>query len=183
MILLSYWGLIFCCKTSTLPVQRTLLRTNWRSCNGITLRSTHGECFHVLYRGEAGKRKQIALFQQKICSGWHFSHSTRHSICWSLFNNVEWSPPINQLHDENSNQQQATLRWNGNLNERKPASNTRLQKNNKQNLLLHYQSHVDSKDKRSLLETMLIHIHCLSSSQDIFADECNNLKSMFLKLK
>ena len=50
-------------------------------------------------------------------------------------------------------------------------------------LLLHYQSHVDNKYKHSLLKTMLIRAHRLSSSPDLFADECNNLRSMFLKLK
>ena len=50
-------------------------------------------------------------------------------------------------------------------------------------LLLHYQSHVDNKDKHSLLKTMLTRAHRLSSSPDLFADECNNLRSMFLKLK
>ena len=50
-------------------------------------------------------------------------------------------------------------------------------------LLLHYQSHVDNKYKHSLLKTMLIRAHHLSSSPDLFADECNNLRSKFLKLK
>ena len=50
-------------------------------------------------------------------------------------------------------------------------------------LLLHYQSHVDNKYKHSLLKTMLIRAHRLSSSPDLFADECNNLRQMFLKLK
>ena len=50
-------------------------------------------------------------------------------------------------------------------------------------LLLHYQSHVDNKYKHSLLKTMLIRAHRLSSSPDLFTDECNNLKAMFLKSK
>ena len=50
-------------------------------------------------------------------------------------------------------------------------------------LLLHYQSHVDNKYKNSLLKTMLIRAHRLSSSPDVFANECNTLRSMFLKLK
>ena len=56
-------------------------------------------------------------------------------------------------------------------------------KTTKKGLLLHYQSHVDNKYKHSLLKTMLVRAHRLSSSPDLFADECNNLKSMFLKLK
>lgn len=50
-------------------------------------------------------------------------------------------------------------------------------------LLLHYQSHVDARYKRSLLMTMLNRAHCLSSSPDIFAEECDNLRGIFLKLK
>ena len=50
-------------------------------------------------------------------------------------------------------------------------------------LLLHYQSHVDNKYKHSLLKTMLIRAHRLSSSPHLFTDECNNPKSMFLKFK
>ena len=50
-------------------------------------------------------------------------------------------------------------------------------------LLLHYQSHVDNKYKNSLLKTMLIRAHRLSSSPYVFANECNTLRSMFLKLK
>ena len=50
-------------------------------------------------------------------------------------------------------------------------------------LLLHYQSHVDVRYKRSLLMTLLNRAHCLSSSSDLFAEECENLKGIFLKLK
>ena len=50
-------------------------------------------------------------------------------------------------------------------------------------LLLHYRSHVDARYKRSLLMTMLNRAHCLSSSPDLFAEECDNLKGIFLKLK
>ena len=50
-------------------------------------------------------------------------------------------------------------------------------------LLLHYQSHVDARYKRSLLMTMLNRAQCLSSSPDLFAEECDNLKGIVLKLK
>lgn len=50
-------------------------------------------------------------------------------------------------------------------------------------LLLHYQSHVDNRYKRSLLNTMLNRAHRLSSSPDLFSKECTNLKTIFLKLK
>ena len=50
-------------------------------------------------------------------------------------------------------------------------------------LLLHYQSHVDARYKRSLLMTMLNRAHCLSSSPDIFAEERDNLRGIFLKLR
>ncbi|XP_068673088.1 uncharacterized protein [Montipora foliosa] len=49
-------------------------------------------------------------------------------------------------------------------------------------LLLHYQGHVDARYKRSLLITMLNRAHCLSSSPDLFAEECDNLEGIFLKL-
>ena len=50
-------------------------------------------------------------------------------------------------------------------------------------LLLHYQSHVDSRHKRSLLRTMLDRAKRLSSTQDFLSQECKNLKGIFLKLK
>jgi len=50
-------------------------------------------------------------------------------------------------------------------------------------LLLHYQSHVDARYKRSLLMTILNRAHRLSSSPDLFAEECDNLKVIFSKLK
>ena len=48
---------------------------------------------------------------------------------------------------------------------------------------LHYQSHVDSRYKRSLRKTMLDCAKRLSSTQDFLLQECKNLKGMFLKLK
>jgi len=61
----------------------------------------------------------------------------------------------------------------------------RLQENNRymKGLLLHYQSHVDNRYKRSLLTTVLNRAYRLSSSSDLFAAECDNLKEIFLKLK
>ena len=50
-------------------------------------------------------------------------------------------------------------------------------------LLLHYQSRFDAHYKRSILMTMLNRAHGLSSSPDLFAEECDNLKGIFLKLK
>ena len=50
-------------------------------------------------------------------------------------------------------------------------------------LLLHYQSHVDSQYKRSLLRTMLDRAKRLSSTQDFLLQKCKNLKGIFLKLK
>jgi len=43
-------------------------------------------------------------------------------------------------------------------------------------LLLHYQSHFDSRYKRSLLTTMLDRAKRLSSTQDFLSQECKNLK-------
>ncbi|XP_078368307.1 uncharacterized protein LOC144652167 [Oculina patagonica] len=50
-------------------------------------------------------------------------------------------------------------------------------------LLLHYQSHVDNRYKRSLLRTMFDRAKRLSSTPDLFAQECRELKTTFLKLK
>ena len=51
-------------------------------------------------------------------------------------------------------------------------------------LLRHYKSHADNKYKHSLLKTMLIRAHLVFHLPHIFFSvECNNLKSMFLKLK
>ena len=50
-------------------------------------------------------------------------------------------------------------------------------------LLLHLQSHVDSRYKRSLLRTMLDRAKRLSWTQDFLLQVCKNLKGIFLKLK
>ena len=50
-------------------------------------------------------------------------------------------------------------------------------------LLLHYQSHVDNRYKRSLLTTMLDCAHRLSSSWAYFSEECDRLKKVFADLK
>ena len=50
-------------------------------------------------------------------------------------------------------------------------------------LLLHYQSHVDNRYKRSLIRTMLDSAKRLPSSPDLFSKECYDLRKMFLKLK
>ena len=50
-------------------------------------------------------------------------------------------------------------------------------------LLLHYQSHVDNRYKRSLLTTMLDRAHRLSSSWAYFSEECDRLKKVFTHLK
>ena len=50
-------------------------------------------------------------------------------------------------------------------------------------LLLHFQSHVNSRYKRSLLRTMLDRAKRLSSTREFLTQECKNLKGIFLKLK
>jgi len=50
-------------------------------------------------------------------------------------------------------------------------------------LLLHYESHVDSRYKRSLLRTMLDRAKRLSCAPEFLLQECKNLKGIFLKLK
>ena len=49
-------------------------------------------------------------------------------------------------------------------------------------LLVHHQSHVDNRYKRSLLTTMLDRAYRLSSSWLYFSEECERLKSLFLCL-
>ena len=50
-------------------------------------------------------------------------------------------------------------------------------------LLLHYQSHVDIRYKRSLFTTMLDRAYRISSDWSYFSQECDRLKIVFLKLK
>ena len=50
-------------------------------------------------------------------------------------------------------------------------------------LLLHYQSHVDNRYKRSLITTMLDRAHRISSVWSYFSQECDRLETVFLKLK
>ena len=50
-------------------------------------------------------------------------------------------------------------------------------------LLLHHQSHVDNRYKRALLQTMLDRAYRISSSWSYFTEECERLKSVFVKLK
>ena len=50
-------------------------------------------------------------------------------------------------------------------------------------LLLHHQSHVDNRYKRSLVKTMLDRAFRLSSTWDLFTTECERLKLTFSKLK
>ena len=50
-------------------------------------------------------------------------------------------------------------------------------------LLLHYQSHVDNRYKRSLITTMLDRAYRISSNWSYFSQECDRLETVFLKLK
>ena len=50
-------------------------------------------------------------------------------------------------------------------------------------LLLHYQSRVDDRYKRSLITTMLDRAYRISSDWSYFSQECNRLETVFLKLK
>ena len=49
-------------------------------------------------------------------------------------------------------------------------------------LLLHFQSHVDMRYKKSLIRTMLHRAYRLSSSWESIVRECDHLKGMFFKL-
>ena len=50
-------------------------------------------------------------------------------------------------------------------------------------LLLHFQSHVDIRYKRSLITTMLDRAYRISSDWSYFSQECDRLETVFLKLK
>ena len=50
-------------------------------------------------------------------------------------------------------------------------------------LLLHYQSHVDNRYKRSLLTAMLDRAHRLSSAWAYFSEECDRLKKVWHTLR
>ena len=50
-------------------------------------------------------------------------------------------------------------------------------------LLLHHQSHVDKRYKKSLIKTMVNHAFRLSSTREAFATECDRLKLMSANLK
>ena len=49
-------------------------------------------------------------------------------------------------------------------------------------LLLHFQSHVDSRYKKGLVNTMVNRAYRLSYTKEGFAKECNKLRTMFSKL-
>ncbi|XP_078366236.1 uncharacterized protein LOC144650432 [Oculina patagonica] len=49
-------------------------------------------------------------------------------------------------------------------------------------LLLHFQSHVDNRYKKGLVNTMVDRAHRLSSTEEAFTKECNKLRTMFSKL-
>ena len=50
-------------------------------------------------------------------------------------------------------------------------------------LLLHFQSHVDSRYKKGLVNTMVNRAYRLSSTKEGFAKECNKLRTMLSKLR
>ena len=50
-------------------------------------------------------------------------------------------------------------------------------------LLLHYQSHVDNRYKRSLITAMLHQAYRISSDWSYSSQECDRLETVFLKLK
>ena len=49
-------------------------------------------------------------------------------------------------------------------------------------LLIHFQSHVDSRYKKGLDNTMVNRAYCLCSTKEGFVKECNKLRTMFSKL-
>ena len=61
--------------------------------------------------------------------------------------------------------------------------NTSVYRKKTKGLLLHYQRHVDNRYKRSLIRTMLDRAKRLSSSPDLFSNECHYRRKFFLKLR
>jgi len=72
------------------------------------------------------------------------------------------SPPVKQLNDGSSKQQLPFIGMELIKMGKQPKTCVYRKTTNK-GLLLHYQSHVDARYKRSLLMTMLNHAQCLSS--------------------
>ena len=50
-------------------------------------------------------------------------------------------------------------------------------------LLLHFQSHVDNRYKKGLVNTMVDRAHRLSSTEEAFTKECDKLRITFSKLR
>ena len=50
-------------------------------------------------------------------------------------------------------------------------------------LLHHFQSHVDNRYKKGLVNMMIDRAYRLSSTEEAFAKECNKLRTMFSKLR
>ena len=69
------------------------------------------------------------------------------------------------------------------MEDRLPSYNIGLSEPTNTGLLLHYQSHIVHKYTRSLLSTTLNRGYRLSSSWELFINECENLERMFLNLK
>ena len=81
---------------------------------------------------------------------------------------------IYPLYDGGSQQQQVAIPWDDDRKERLQTSNQRMPKTTNNGLLLHFQSHVDMRYKKSLIRTML---HRAKKRR-----ECDYLKGMSFKL-
>ena len=69
------------------------------------------------------------------------------------------------------------------MKQRSKITTSVYRKTTNKGLLLHYQSHVDNKYKKSLLKTMLHRGYSLSSTTELFKKECENIRSIFHKLR
>ena len=69
------------------------------------------------------------------------------------------------------------------MKQRSKITTSVYRKTTNKGLLLHYQSHVDNKYKKSLLKTMLHRAYSLSSTTELFEKECENIRSTFQKLR
>ena len=107
-----------------------------------------------------------------VC-GFHVLLSEVVSDCRS-FVSSRVIPPL--IYNGSREKWQDSFSRNGCYQEWLPPRNHGLQKADKKGLLLHYHSHVDARDKLSLLNTMLNHAFQLSSTWKFFHEECERLK-------
>ena len=123
--------------------------------------------------------------KKKLVSHYYHSHyNAQHYHSYGFPKHPEPRPSFCQFH--NGNRKDGMLPFLGTqLLNRVPQIKTKVYvKPTNTGLLVHYQSHVDNRYKRSLLTTMLDRAYHLSSSWLYFSKaECERLKSLFSSIK